>query len=421
MKRRSFLAGLGLAGISPTVFSRTQSGFRKRGAIKKLLVIFQRGGNDGLNTVVPVESSQHAIYAAARGPVGFTQGGVTAIPGESFFGLNPGLAPLVPIYSAGHMAFLHGVSYPSADRSHFESESYYETAVPGNGLLDGWLNRYLQLTSGPGLVRGLAVGWNQPQSVLGALPVPISTNFGSISVGDDTGEGGAITSQVSSIYSGAATPGNSAIYQTGQSIFDMISNFSNRDANSYVPSNGATYPAGYFGSRMAHAAQMLKETPTPLNVEVVTLDQGGYDTHAQQVTAGGPTDPAGDHFGLLNDLASGLSAFYTDMGPAGMDDTVVLVISEFGRRLANNDLGTDHGIGTVAMVMGNAVNQQIHGAGASWPGLEQGNLEDGVDLAMAIDYRDIYWQIMSDHMGVDNATLANIIPGHTYSSLNLLS
>jgi uncharacterized protein (DUF1501 family) len=399
---------------------------RKRGSAKKLLVIFQRGGNDSLNTMVPREIGQYNLYTGLRPNLSINRSDLMQMSNsDGFFGLHPGLAPLVPIIESGNMTMIHAVGYPGADRSHFESQSYYETGVPGMGLLGGWLNRYLENTSGAGLIRGISVGYNIPQSVAGTVAVPVSSNFGNSQVAVDpnlnSSEADAYRAILDSVYDLTPSAGNDALYDTGDKIFQMIQSFADRNLNNYVPENGAVYPTTGFGNRIRHAAQMLKEDPSPLGVEICAIDQYGFDTHSNQVIQGNPSATTSGHGFLMADLAGGLSAFYTDMG-SRMGDTMVLVISEFGRRAYQNDsFGTDHGTGSIAMVMGGGglATPTVNSAGA-WPGLENGNLKDGGDLDWATDFRDIYWEILAGHFGLDNATMDMIIPGHTYTPVGFM-
>ena len=425
MKRRTFISAMsGGVMMGKNLFARKKIA-RKGGALKKLVVLFQRGGNDGLNTIIPVDPAEHALYMNLRPNIGLNMGSVMAIPNESFFAFNPALSSLVPLVQAGNLSLIHAVGYPNPDRSHFESQSFYETAVPGNTLLDGWLNRFLSNTTGPGLIRGISIGSNIPQSATGSLPIPVSQNFGQTSVGadyalDDT-PADNYRGVIESMYQLGATPGNDSVYNTGNNIFQMVQSFADRDWTdpNYTPDNGAVYPNTGLGNRVMHAAQMLKDDTSFLGVEVVTIDQGGYDTHANQVNAGNRLDETVGHPRLLRDLGDCMAAFYTDMGPTRMDDILFLVVTEFGRRAYQNDsTGTDHGTGAVVMAMGNAVNGNNINGGGAWPGLA--NLYQGDDLNWVTDYRDIYWDVLSAHMGVDNATLNTIIPGHTNAPVGFL-
>lgn len=432
MQRRSFIKAMAgaLATAGPlSGMAASQAAFaRKGGAIKKMVVLFQLGGSDGLNTLIPVESTQHALYQGLRPDIHVPSGSTLGLNGESFFGLHPAMSPLVPVFNAGNLAMIHAVGYPNPDRSHFESQAYFETAVPGNSLLSGWLNRYLANTAGPGLVRGISIGGNIPQAVTGVVPVPVSTNFGRLNVNVDRympSENQEPYRQViRDLYALSATNGNAGVYDTGNTIFQMVDAFSTRDSTDYTPENGAVYPDTRLGDRVAHAAQMLKDDNQFLGVELVVIEQGGYDTHSGQIDTGAPLDPASSQQPrLLNELSTAMAAFNQDMGAARMQDTLFLVITEFGRRAYQNDsFGTDHGTGSVAMLMGGNVNGGCYNGGANWPGLAESDLyRNGDDLMWATDFRDIYWEIMSGHFGLDNNTLDLVIPGHTYSSQNLLA
>lgn len=427
MKRRTILKALAGSAITSSLMGSSFSRRKARGASqKKLVVLFQRGGNDGLNTIVPVDSAEYARYSSLRPTIKIPTGNLLSVNTTSFFGLHPALAPLQSIINAGHCSLLHAVGYPNSDRSHFESQAYFETAIPGNSLTDGWLNRLLSETTGPGLIRGISIGSSIPQSVTGSIAVPVSTNFGLSSVrvderldNDDVLKD-ALSDKVRQLYAQSPTSANSSVYDTGTKVFQMIENFSDRNLEEYLPENGAAYPDSRLGDRVKHAAQMLKDDPRDLGVEVITIDQNGYDTHANQIPEGGVTNTSGQHYRLLNELASAMQAFYTDLGQTRMNDIMFLVVSEFGRRAYENDsMGTDHGTGSVAMVMGGGVNGSVINGDGNWPSLN--NLYQDDDLHWVTDFRDIYWEILNRHMGLNTSTIDQIIPGHTYSPVGIIS
>lgn len=429
MKRRTMLGAMG-AGLSFMLGNPAQARDRKRervnkgGNPKKMLVIFQRGGNDGLNTLIPAYGTQKARYRELRPNIYLRDVDQIEVPGTSFFGLHNAMAPMQPLMDQGMVTWFHAVGYPNPNRSHFESQAYLETGVPGNDHLGGWLNRYLEETTGPGLIRGVSIGNSIPQIMSGRVPVPVSTNFGRFEVRVDNNldsvDRDAFRAMLNSAVGGTPTAGNEFVYDTSNKVFQIVDLFAEKDANTYNPGNNAVYPDTWFGYRMRHAAQMLRDTPEVLNIEVATIDQGGYDTHASQVMAGDTANPASRHAELLNELARSIAAFVQDMGPNRMEDMLILVVSEFGRRAYQNDsLGTDHGTGSLAFVVAPNSSGAIFNDEGNWPGLEQANLYHG-DLAWRTDFRDIYWEILSRHLGASNAALANILPGHTYTPLNFL-
>ena len=426
MKRRNLIKALtGGIMMSPFLTAGTKRRYlqKRGGGNKKLVVLFQRGGNDGLNTLVPISSGERPLYDQLRPTLGIPTNQL--LPLDGFFGMHPGMSALQSLYNAGNLKFIHAVGYPGMDRSHFESQGYFETAIPGDSFADGWLNRFLASTTGPGLIRGISIGSNIPQAATGSFPIPVSFNFGSLNVDVDdylsSSDRDVLRTKIRDTYNLSATPGNTSVYDAGTSIFQMIDSFSDRNLNDYVPENNANYPNSGLGRRVMHAAQMLKDDTTALNIEVVTIDQGGYDTHANQLDPATPADATRGHGYLLNELAGCMFAFNTDMGATRMQDIVFMVVSEFGRRAyENSSNGTDHGRGCVAMIMGNGINGgNVGNSGGDWPGLA--NLYQNDDIDWVTDFRDIYWEILSQHMGADSTTLQATIPGHTYTPAGIFS
>lgn len=421
MKRRSLLKSLAggfaasrlHAGVTHTRLPRMGKG----GALKKLVVLFQRGGNDALNTLVPVDSIEYNLYRQLRPTLALPQSGLFDF-GINDFLVHPSFNRLRHAYNAGNLAFIHAVGYPQPDRSHFEAQSFLETAIPGNSVASGWLNRFLENTSGPGQIRGLTIDSGIDQSLTGSIPAPASRNFGTLDI-DSPSNSDPYRELIRDAYSESATAGNSFLYSAGLDTFRMVDQLGQRNLNDYVPENNADYPDDGLGNRVRHAAQLLKDDSGFLGVEVVTIDQGGYDTHARQVPSSTNllgTD--GTHSRLLKSLGDSMAAFYADMGPARMQNILFLVVSEFSRRAKQNDsLGTDHGTGSLAIVMGGGVNGGMYNGEGDWPGLA--NLYRGRDLDWRTDYRDIYWDVLSAHMGLSNATIGNIIPAHTHASTGL--
>lgn len=429
MKRRTMLgamgAGLGLMLGNPAkARERRRPRIGKGGTPKKMLVIFQRGGNDGLNTLIPAYGDQKNRYRKLRPDIYIRDSAQIAVPGTSFFGLHNAMAPLQPLMNQGMVTWFHAVGYPNPNRSHFESQAYLETGVPGNDHLGGWLNRYLEETTGPGLIRGVSIGNSIPQIMSGRVPVPVSTNFGNFEVrvdnNLDSADQDAFRTMLGNAVGSGSTSGNEFVYDTSNKVFQIVDLFSAKNANTYNPGNNAVYPDTWFGYKLRHAAQMLRDTPEVLNIEVATVDQGGYDTHASQVMAGDTANVGARHAALLNELSTGIAAFVQDMGPSRMEDMLILVVSEFGRRAYQNDsLGTDHGTGSLAFVVAPSSSGTVFNEGDDWPGLEESRLFHG-DLNWRTDFRDIYWEIMSRHLGASDAALANILPGHSYQPLNFL-
>ncbi len=400
------LLALAMALVSPAV----QAG----GSVKKLVVVFQRGGNDGINTLIPIEGDEYADYIAARPTLAVAEAEIIPHPATTFFGIHPAMASLLPVIQSGDMSFVHAVAYPGFDLSKNLSQLHWETAVPGNSFLGGWLNRYLTFTTGPGTTRSVHVGDLLPRSQRGSISVASANNFGAtyaqltVDPGASAGLASNFLTALADIYNLAPPSGQEHLYADGLAVLQAIDSLGNRDLSSYIPENGAAYPPTLFGDKMKHAAQLLKDDLF-LGIEIITIDQPGYDTMVQQ---------ASTHAALLQDLADSLSAFYADMGPVRMDDAGVLVISESGRNIVENgNSGTDRGTAGLVMFMANAANGTVRGGGLEWPGLSP---DANGGLNWNTDFRDVYWEIMATHMGVDNVDLGLIIPGHLYSPLGIV-
>jgi uncharacterized protein (DUF1501 family) len=200
------------------------------------------------------------------------------------------------------------------------------------------------------------------------------------------------------MYSAVTDPIKSAAL-TSQATIDLLHtiNFAG-----YSPAGGAVYPGNYFGQSLKSTAALIK---ADVGVEAVAVDILGWDTHGNQ----GPFNGNGDLFNLMTTLAGGLSAFHADMFSGNGRNVTVVVMSEFGRRLAENtSLGTDHGHANAMFIMGNNI------AGGrvlrDWPGLAVGQLYQGIDLQVTIDYRDVLAEIVQKRLG--NGDLSTVFPNY---------
>lgn len=184
-----------------------------------------------------------------------------------------------------------------------------------------------------------------------------------------------------------------------QAVFTAMDELAAADPTQYPPENGAVYPQSQLGSGLLQAAQLIK---ADLGVEVVCVDVGGWDHHENLPTV---------MPGPLADLAASLNAFHTDLG-ATMDRVTLAVMTEFGRRAAENGSnGTDHGTGGCAWLLGGGViGAQVAG---TWSGLDAGSLFQGEDLAITTDLRDVLVQLLERRLYSQNA--ASLFPGYTPS------
>ena len=412
--RRGFMVGCSTA-IASLAGSRFNTlAFAQSGSADEILVVlFLRGGMDGLNFMPPIAGSDRGYYETARPQLQVPiSGSGAAIPLNAQFGINPAAAPLFDLYTNGSLALVQATGHNIANRSHFDAMEFMELGTPGlKNTPTGWLTRHLQTSSTipqDVIMPSLSMGDIQQAALRGDRETINLGNLGSFNL--HTGPWRWRPNQRASLrrlYGFDSTVVHVAGTKSLDAV-DVIELYVNGAA--YTPANGASYPTSNFGDHLQSIAQMIK---LDIGLHVATLDLGGWDTHQNQ-----------DYWlpVLLDELARGLMAFYTDLdGGSGGNNTdrlTVVVMSEFGRRFGENaDDGTDHGYANTMMVMGGNVIGGLHG---TWPGLAPGALFDGVDLAVTTDYRRILSEILIRRLG--NNRIGTIFPGYTgYSPLGVVS
>jgi uncharacterized protein (DUF1501 family) len=403
MTRRIFLKNGSLAlvslGFVPAFIARAAHAAEARQKI--LIAIFQRGAVDGLNMVVPFGE---AAYYESRPSIAIPKPGTAdgALDLDGFFGLHPRMAPLVPYFRGGQLAIVHACGSPDETRSHFDAQDYMESGTPGvKSTRDGWMNRYLHAKdhaerSSP--FRAVALAPALPRSLQGSAPalaIGQLAQFG-IRAGQDSD---MVANAFASQYAQAA---DAMLGATGKEAFDAVQMLKDANPANYGPANGAEYPRSGFGDAMRQIAQIVK---ADLGLEVAFTELGNWDHHANE---GGATGLIANR---LDDFSSGLAAFARDMGDR-MADVVIVTMSEFGRTVKENGgRGTDHGHGNAMLVLGGNVNGgKVHGR---WPGLRTEQLYEGRDLAITTDFRDVFAECVTSHMGARD--ISQIFPGFNHS------
>lgn len=396
MKRRDFLTVSAGTLLLPVSSGSWATEDRPR----RLIVIMLRGAVDGLNVVVPY--GEHTYYEArptiAIGRPGTDQG---ALPLDGRFGLHPALVGLMPLWNEKKLAFVHAAGSPDPTRSHFDAQLFIENGTPGRSTTpDGWMNRLLAALPGPhGPTDAVAVGPTLPRILEGGVPVA-NLPLGPEAVKPLPIDRPEIAKAFDRLYSG-----NDAIseaYRQGRAaraelIGDLASEMRQAD-------NGAPPPTGFPG-QAARLAGLIGRNP---HIRLAFASLGGWDTHVNQ---------KGQLANHLRPLGDGLTALAKGLG-TGWDETVVVVLSEFGRTVRENgNAGTDHGHGNVIWVSGGKVRGgRVYG---EWPGLATAQLYQGRDLAVTTDYRTVLAAILERHLGLADRQLAQIFPGLPPSRSNL--
>jgi uncharacterized protein (DUF1501 family) len=396
--RNSALAMVGV-GSAPLWLERALYAQDAPAARKKILVaIFQRGAADGLNVVVP---HGEPAYYRLRPTIAIPRpsaGEDAAIDLDGFFGLNPALKPLKPLFDRQHLAIVDAVGSPDPTRSHFDAQDYMESGTPGlKATRDGWMNRALPKVTGKASpVRAVALGQTLPRSMRGGQPAIALQSIESFQV-----RNADAAKQFESMYESAKDP---LIQATGKETFEAMAMLQAIQRQGYTPAAGADYPRGRLGQSLQQIAQLIK---SDVGVEMAFADIGGWDHHTNE-----PNQLAN----LLREFGASLTAFWQDMGDR-MQDIVLVTMSEFGRTAhENGNRGTDHGHANCMFVMGGEVKGgKVHG---KWPGLEREQLYEQRDLALTTDFRDVLGELVARHIG--NPAVKGVFPGYDPKFLGLV-
>lgn len=378
-----------------------------------LVLVFLRGGFDGLNAVVPYGDDS---YYALRPTIAVRQPSATnsasAMDLNGFFGLHPSMASLYSLYQDGCVAILPAVHYAGSSYSHFRGQDVVESA----SLVShdsGWLGRYLLQLGGDFSSKALGLSEQIPLSLKG-VPAPISAfpNFASLQITGNWIDRQVVADVVDQAYAWPSLPDN-----PHSTLLHSIGSRLNADLNrlrllgQVQPAAGVVYPAANFGGQLRQAAALIKARS---GVKVVTVDFGGWDTHSVQ--GDGAAD--GRMSVLLKTFSDSVSAFIADLG-GDASRVLLLAVTEFGRTAAENgSRGTDHGNASAWFAIGPNVQGGIHN-GRGWPGLATHQLIEGRGLNHTIDFRDVYACVLSQFLGFNS--VSNVLPGYGGAGLNLFA
>ncbi len=394
MQRRDFLsltAGATLIPLAGNAWAAETAGGPKR-----LVVVMLRGAVDGLNVVIPY--GEDAYYAArptiAVPKPGSGEGGALAL--DEHFALHPALSALMPLWQAKQLAFVHAAGSPDPTRSHFDAQLFIENGTPGRRVTaDGWMNRLLDgLPGTKGPTSALAVGPTLPQILRGpmaAANLPMGPAAGSQLAIDRP----AVAAAFDNLYGGDDRM-SQAYHQGRAARAELVADM--HDPEQMAADAGAP-SANALPTQAARLAKLIKRDH---NIRLVFASFGGWDTHVRQGA------DKGQLAGRLRPLGDGLASFVQALGN-DWQDTVVVVVSEFGRTVRENgNGGTDHGHGNVMWVIGGGVRGgRVYG---QWPGLASAALYEGRDLAVTTDYRSVFAGIVERHLRLPDTALAQVFP-----------
>ena len=359
---------------------------------KSLVVVQLSGGNDYLNTIVPYGDDEYYDF---RKTVHIDQESV--LPVDGTFGFNPNLGPLKRLYDEGKVAVINGIGYDNPNRSHFRSMDIWHTALPDEIGNEGWLGRVIREIdpSGENVLTGVNFGRGLPRA-LGVRGVPVASvgnleTYGLFTDIEDEATRSLALRAFAHMYGGVQgkDPVLDFLGQTGSNALkgaDILRTAPEKYSSSIE------YAANPIAQSMRSAAQVLF---ADLGTRVFYTQHGSFDTHSGELTS---------HAKLWQEVSGAIGDFYDDLKEHGREDeVVVLVFSEFGRRIKDNGSGTDHGSGGVAFVIGSEVKGGMYG---QYPSIREADQLEG-DLHFNNDFRSTYSTIIENWFGLDAVPIVN--------------
>ena len=371
------------------------------GKNRKLVVVQLSGGNDYLNSVVPYNDP---LYIDNRPRIRITE--ERALPLDDNYGWNPGMGPVKDLYDEGKVAIIHGIGYPVPNRSHFRSMDIWHTAEPTKVGDQGWLGQALREMDpqGENVVGAVNFSAGLPRALVSpGVPVASVTNldnYGLLNDIDDADRRSDALELFANMYTQAigSGPVMDFLSKTG---LDALRGADILQTAPQKYSSDVEYGADSYGQSMRGVAQVLL---ADVGTRICYTQHGSFDTHTNEVAL---------QEKLLTDVSGGIYDLYTDLKRHNAaDDVLMLVFTEFGRRVKDNGNGSDHGSGGVSFLIGDGVQGGHYG---EYPSLEADKLVEG-DLAFNYDFRGLYTEILEDWLEVD----AKPIVKGTYEKMGAL-
>ena len=383
MKRRDFLSNFstvtGAALLSAHAPGWAQAVAQRAGSVQDriLILIELKGGNDGLNTVVPYADN---AYYQLRNTVGIKSEELIKL--DDKVGLHPELKAMLPFWEKNELAIVQGVGYPEANLSHFRSIEIWETASKANEYLsDGWVTRGMQAglaSKAKYTAEGVLIGMNDFGPLAGAKAVSLNDPVAFVN-----------QSRLARVNELTASTQNPALRYLLKVENEISQAADGLKGDKYMFST--VFPTGQFGNGVAAAAQIVasQRRDKAGGVPVMCLTLGSFDTHQNQL---------GTHAGLLKQLAEGMAALKSALTELGAwDRTMVMTFSEFGRRARQNSSGgTDHGTAAPHFIAGGAVRGGLYGQA---PDLNR--LDGNQNVVYTTDFRQIYATVAQQWWGVN--------------------
>ena len=359
-----------------------------------VLVILQlTGANDYLNTVVPYTNPH---YWDARPKVNIPADQVLPINDELAF--RSDMEQFKAIYDKGDMAIIHGIGFANSPRSHFRAMDIWHTCEPDKIVTEGWLGKTIRELDpdGENVVTGVSFGKGLPRAMV-SPGVPVTSvsdldSFGVMSAIDEKKQKEEALNVFKRMYTPVMGSGVVADY------------LSNTGTNALASSEILGTVPGKYTSTVEYADDSISKSlrdvarvhTAGIGTRVFYTQHGGYDTHATQLAV---------HPKLLQELTRAIVDFFEDLrNHNASEEVIMLVFSEFGRRIKDNGSGTDHGSGGGAFLIGDRVEGGLYG---QYPSLEFSDLANGEDMGFNIDFRGVYSTLLDQWLGLDASPIVN--------------
>jgi uncharacterized protein (DUF1501 family) len=371
-----------------------------------LVLVQMSGGNDGLNTVIPLD--QYSKYYNARTNIAIPQNRVLSLTGTNATGLHPSLTGLRDLYNDGNLCIVQSVGYPNPSFSHFRATDIWNTASESNEFLsDGWVGRYLNgeypnypsayPTAEMGDPLAIQFGGSAALAMLGpSAQMAYTISDPNAFMNNADGDEDPVDTETPM---GAKLAYIRDISRQAEVYSTVIRNAYNTTGNN----NLASYPNTTLASQLKIVARLINGG---LKTKVYVVNLKGFDTHTNQTNSGDTT--TGSHAALLATVSDAIKSFYNDLKLMHKDQRVLgMTFSEFGRRIkSNSGIGTDHGYAAPMFLFGTQVTGGIIGSNPLLP--YTATVDDNID--MMHDFRQVYYSIMKRWLCQDSTSLQQIIP-----------
>ncbi len=424
MNRRKFLRNsslVTLGGLSVRGFSSPlMQALKSRALEDRVLVVVQMiGGNDGLNTVIPLD--QYDVLSQFRTNVLIPETQVLPLTGLSGTGLHPSMGGMRDLWEDGKLGIVQGVSYPDPNYSHFRSTDIWETGANSDQQLNsGWTGRYLN-NEYPNYPAGYPNDdMPDPLAIRIGGPVSLGLQNMGVSMGvaiNNTEDTVDLTGNIFNDPLSADCSGDKlGFVRNVQRQTDLYGDVINAAANAGC-NQSTLYPTGAEpGARLAQALKIVAQLICGgLKTKIYWVSVGGFDTHAEQVVASDHT--TGAHADLLQGVSDSIHAFQDDLGQLGLEDRVLgMTFSEFGRRIVDNASGgTDHGSALPMFMFGTRVVPGMTGTNPDIPA----NSTFQTNLAMQYDFRSVYASVLTDWFCLEPSEVDQVLLD-TYQPLSII-